>query len=171
MGIQNYFIQKKIQKIIEKSKTELKTTIQKINKIATIVDENSAFNYQFFKELQKKLQLDDTHFEILTIKHKKSNYNEFKGNVFLTNDINWKGDINTSEINDFLAQQYDLLIDTIAQDEPLKLLIVAQTKAVLKAGFATNNPELYNIQINVDAKRMDIFIDELVKYLKILKVI
>lgn len=171
MGIQNFFINKKIEAVINKLKKTEPTSIDKIRKIAIIVDENSLFNDFYFKLLQKQIGLDDTHFDILTIKHKKSNYNEFKGNVLLTNEVSWKGELSLPEVKNFLQNQYDLLIDFIAQSEPLKLLVVAKTQSVLKIGFAGNKPELYNILIDVLPEKIEVFMAELVKYLRILKLI
>lgn len=172
MGIQHYFIRKKIKLALTSHEMQLqKTELSKIRNVALLVDESSSFNYTFFKQLQKLMNLDDTHYNILTIKHKKSNYNEFKGVVLLTNEVNWKGDIQSAELHHFLDPHYDLLIDFIPQNSPLKQLIVAQVQAKMKVGYADNNPEFYNILMKVEPTLMDVFISELVKYLSILKII
>lgn len=168
MGIQNYFIRKKIKK----QQTSIgKADLVKIKRIAIVVDESSSFNDRQFKNLQKLMGLDDTHFQILTIKHKKSNYNEFKGVVLLTNEINWKGEFKTTEIQQFLTPNYDLLIDFIPNNSAIKHLIVSEVKSILKVGYHGNPPELYNITLQVDETKPDVFIAEMVKYLRILNVV
>jgi hypothetical protein len=117
------------------------------------------------------MDLDDTHFNILTIKNKKSNYNEFKGVVLLTNEVNWRGNINSPEIHLFTDQTYDLLIDFIPQNSALKQLLVTQVTARMKVGYANNKPDYYNIIMKVEPSEIAIFISELVKYLNILKII
>lgn len=172
MGIQNYFIHKKIKSTVSGKKPQDNTAeLSKIRKVAIIVDELSSFNDSYFKKLQKLMQLDDTHFQILTIKHKKSNYNEFKGVVLFTNEVNWKGDFTSPEIKDYLNTSYDLLIDFIPENSSLKQLIVSKVHAIMKVGFGKNNPDLYNMTVKVEPTEIEISINELVKYLNILKVL
>lgn len=175
MRIQRYFIHKKIKAILHQQSINGNSTqhasIAKINKVAIIVDEFSLFNNHHFKQLQKSMSLDDTDFEVLTIKHKKSNYNEFKGNVLFSNDVNISGNIASKEVNSFLNTTYDMVLDCIAPYDPLKCLIVASTKAPIKIGFSGNPPELYNIVIEVKHEKIEVFLSEVLKYLKILKVI
>lgn len=172
MGIKNYFIYKKIKTALLSLKN-LSTTseLSKIQKVAILVDESSAFNDTHYKNLQKKIGLDDSHFNILTIKKKNSNYNEFKGVVLLTNEVNWKGKINSTEIHHFTEPNYDLLIDFISKNSALKQLIITKVNAKMKVGYVNNNTDLYNIMMKVDSQKIDIFISELIKYLHILKII
>ena len=172
MGIQSYFIYKKIKSILLHQKMEADASeLAKIQHVALMVDESSTFMYPHFKQLQKEMGLDDTHFSILTIKQKKSNYNEFKGVVLFTNEVNWKGKITSSEIKQFTDPAYDLLIDFIPQNSALKQLIVSQVKAKMKVGYAGNKSDFYNITMKVNPEAIELFITELVKYLAILKII
>jgi len=172
MGIKNYFIYKKIKLAILGLKNLTTTSeLSKIQKVAILVDESSAFNASQYKNLQKKMGLDDSHFNILTVKKKNSNYNEFKGVVLLTNEVNWKGKIYSTEIHHFTEPHYDLLIDFIPKNSALKQLIITKVNAKMKVGFVKNNPDLYNIIMNVDSQKIDVFISELIKYLHILKII
>ena len=106
MGIQNYLIEKKIQVALKKS-AEIKhqTAFVNLNDIAIFVDEKSVFNEGKFRDLQRIIELDETHFNILTFKEKKSSYNEFRGTVLSQSEINWQGKIKSKEVQDFLTKQ------------------------------------------------------------------
>ncbi len=168
MGIQSYFLKKKIKAA---AKIKISGELTKVQKVAILVDETSAFRDKHYKNLIKLMNVSDEHFNILTIKSKKSNYNEFKGLVLLTNEVNWKGEFNAVELHHFMDKPYDLLINFIPKHTALTELLVTQVHALFKVGFAGGTQDFYNITFNLESEKVDVFITELVKYLKILKVI
>jgi hypothetical protein len=170
MGIQRYFIDNKINKILDKvKKLKEKRTLSKIDAIAVFVDEYIAFNDKEFTKLQKLMGLDHTHFNIITYKEKKSNFNEFRGTVILSSDIDWKGRIKSKDVQETLNKKYDLLIDYTQADQQKKQLIVAICNAGFKVGFSDKKDELYDFMIAVNPSKVSLFNEELVRYLKILK--
>jgi hypothetical protein len=172
MGIQNYFITKKINHNQRtKPLGKRKDVLQKVQKVALLVDEKTPFNDKYFKDLQKLMNLDDTHFHILTLKPKNSHYNEFKGNVVTTNEINWRGQIKSETYKDYVGAKYDLMIDFIYRDSLTTRLIMSDIDAILKVGYGENNSDFYNIILHVEQNDIDGFNQELVKYLKILNVL
>ena len=172
MGIQAHFIDKKIKKTLVKNrKLQEFGDLSKIDKIAILVDEHIAFNDAEFVKLQQLMQLDHTHFNIITYKERKSNFNEFRGTVVLSTDINWQGKITSKDVLHTLAQDYDLLIDYTQADKQHQQLIVALCKARLKVGFMDKKDDLYNFMISVNPSKIGLFNQELVRYLKILKLL
>lgn len=172
MGIQNYLIDKRIKTALKKSALLKKeTSFRSLVDIAIFVDEKSVFNEEKFRDLQEIIKLDETHFNILTFKEKKSSYNEFRGTVVHQNEINWKGKIVPKDVLEFLQKRYDLLIDYTQADSLKKQLIVAQTRAFFKVGSSVEKNSLYDIMISVKPAEVRLFNKELVRYLKILKLI
>lgn len=172
MGIQNYFIDKRIKAALKKSSGQQnKPGNIRVSSIAIFVDEKSLFNEEKFRDLQEIIKLDETHFHILTFKDKKSNYNEFRGMVLFQNEINWLGNITSKGVQDFLKKRYDLLIDYTQADSLKKQLIVANIKAGFKVGYSDKKDSLYNFMIVVNPSEINLFNKELVRYLKILKLI
>lgn len=172
MGIQNYFIDKRIKDALRKSNNQKnKPEFASVSSIAIFVDEKSLFNEEKFRNLQEIIKLDETHFHILTFKEKKSNYNEFRGMVLSQNEINWLGKINSKAVLDFLKKRYDLLIDYTQADSLSKQLIVASINAGFKVGYSDKKDSLYNFMIAVNPTEINLFNNELVRYLKILKLI
>jgi len=170
MRIQNYLIDKKIQAALTKSiKTAKEHAFVSITNIAIFVDELSAFNEKEFRDLQEIIKLDETHFNILTFKEKKSSYNEFRGTVLFQNEINWQGKIISKDANEFINQRYDLLIDYTQADSLQKQLIVALINAHFKVGYSDKKDSLYNFMISINPTEIKLFNKEMVRYLKILK--
>jgi hypothetical protein len=172
MGIQQYFIDKKIKEAEKKTKRlKEKSMLSKISSVAIFVDESTSFDDKKFIELQNIIKLDNTHFSILTYKDKKSNFNEFRGAVVLQNEINWQGKVTSIDVNSFLDKDFDLLIDYTLANNQKKQLIVAHIKAALKVGFLDDNDGLYDFMIEVNSTEISMFNKELVRYLEILKLI
>ncbi len=172
MGIQQFFIDKKIKEAATKAKkTKEQNLLSKITKVAIFVDETTAFDDKKFIELQQIIKLDNRQFNILTYKDKKSNFNEFRGAVVLQNEINWQGKVTSNEVKSFLEQEFDLLIDYTLANNQKKQLIVANIKAALKVGILDENDSLYDFMIEVDPQEISMFNKELVRYLTILKLI
>ena len=172
MGIQSYFIEKKIrQSLIEAKKNNSEHQLNKINKIALIVDENSDFNAHQFSSLVNQLQLEENNFDILSIKSKCNKGLDIKGYRFCTNEVNLFGHIKSESFITFIEKDYDLMIDYVSKKNKYNRLIIAQVKAPLKAGFAQNNPYFYNIILNIKPENIEEFNNELVRYLNILKLL
>jgi len=172
MGIQQYYIDKKIKRALKKAiQVKDKTSLSRIKRIAIFVDENSAFDSIAYKKLQNLFKLDSTHFKILTYKDKKSSYNEFNGVVVIENDINWQGNINSKDVNDFLNNSFDILIDYTQHNNQSIQLIVAKIDSKLKVGYKDKNDELYDFMINVGTSEINMFNKEMIYYLSIMNLI
>ena len=173
MGIKSHFIDKRIKQFHKKnviSKEHL--SLSQLRKILIIVDEKTAFTFEKFRVLKNKMKLSTDNFIFLTIKDKRSNYNEFRGVVLLQHEINWQGKINSKEVKPLLGKTYDLLIDFTTADNPLKKLVTSMVKAPVKVGyFFDDTTNLYDIMINTPVNEVDAFVEELVRYLQIMGVL
>jgi hypothetical protein len=172
MGIQNYLIDKKIRQSLKKfEEKKEQSNFLKINTVAIFVDEKSTFDSEKFRELQRIIGLDETHFYILTLKEKKTSYNEFSGTVIFKNEINWQGKITSKDVKEYLEKTYDILIDYTQADTTIKQLIVSNIDAIIKVGYSVEKDSLYNFMIHINPTEIESFNKELVRYLKILKLI
>ena len=172
MGIKGYFIDNKIKRTLaENLKNKNERVLAKINRLAIFVDNESSFNKGEFENLKDSIKLNSTHFNILTYKEKKENYNEFQGTIVTKKDFNWLAALKSDTVREFIESHYDILIDYTATDSPIKKLIVAQINASFKVGCLDDNNELYDLRIKVDPKEIAVFNKELIRYLKILNLI
>ncbi len=172
MRIKEYFIDNKIKRTLaENLKNKNERVLAKINRLAIFVDNESSFNKGEFENLKDSIKLNSTHFNILTYKEKKENYNEFQGTIVTKKDFNWLAALKSDTVREFIENHYDILIDYTAADSPIKKLIVAQINASFKVGCLDDNNELYDLRIKVDSKEIAVFNKELIRYLKILNLI
>lgn len=140
-----------------------------INSVGIIVDEGSKFDFESLKKLQKEISSDSKNFHILTCKSSGESYNEFRGLLFFEKDFSWNGKIKSTELLNFLANDFDMLIDYTKSNTIFKKLLVAKSKAKFKVGYASVDERLYDFMIAVENESIPQFNNELVKYLKILR--
>ena len=69
----------------------------------------------------------------------------------------------------FVDSNYDLLINYCSSDSIYVSLVAVRSKAKFKVGFANETlQDLYDFMISVEGNKIDVFNDELAKYLQIL---
>ena len=73
------------------------------------------------------------------------------------------------ELNAFEATPFDLLISYYDTEKAALLLFTHLSKASFKVGFSNIDSRLNHFMINTKAENYKVFVDELFKYLKILK--
>nr|WP_305069735.1 hypothetical protein [Flavobacterium covae] len=89
--------------------------------------------------------------------------------TFSFKDINWNGQFSAPFVNEFIYTPFDLLISYYDVEKAPLLLVTHNSKALFKVGFSTIDKRLNHLIINTNAQNFKIFLEELVKYLKILK--
>ncbi len=159
-------ITKETNKLLKNKNNSLQvSTIVKT--VGVIVNEGSEFNFELLKKLQKKIASGSTNFSVLTCKKTADSYNEFRGATINDKDFSWKGTLTSNEVFDFLDKPFDMLIDLTNSTEVYNNLLVAKSKAKFKVGFSNTDERLFDLMI--DSKSIKLFVDELIKYLIILK--
>lgn len=88
---------------------------------------------------------------------------------FSEKDFNWRGRLKKeSKLNDFLAQDYDLLVNYFSGNSLILQMVSASAEAKLKVGLAHEEKRLNDIEIVVKKEESEIFISELKKYVNII---
>jgi hypothetical protein len=169
-GIKSKLIIKKTEKLLKKtSKKGFLNVSSVVNSVGIIVNEGSEFNFQSLKHLQKDIASGSNNFHVLTCKNKSDNYNEFRGVFFYEKDFSWNGTLKSKEINAFLNNDFDMLLDYTKANTIYKKYLVAKSKAKFKVGYANVDKRLYDFMIDIESENISQFNIELIKYLKILK--
>ena len=84
-------------------------------------------------------------------------------------DINSSAIFHTGRLNWHFETKYDLLINFYDEANPIMMLLTQMTNADFKVGFASTDKRLNHLVINTKTKDVSVFMDELIKYLQILK--
>lgn len=159
-------ILKQTEKLLRKKNNSLQIS-KNIQTVGVIVNEGSDFNFDSLKELQKDIASGSNNFSILTCKKTNDSYNEFRGVSIKDSDFSWNGSLKSSEVLAYLENPFDMLIDLTNNSVAYNNYLAAKSKAKFKVGYANINEHLYDFMI--DAESTKLFMDELIKYLKILR--
>lgn len=121
---------------------------------------------QLEEEIKKTLGLENV--KILTfLDYDKKNHTI--NSYFTEKDIDWNGTIQKADFRDFLNEPFDLLIGYFDTKNIFLELAVLKSKATFKVGFSDVNQRLYDMEIAEIPSKIDNFLNELKKYLVILK--
>ncbi|WP_396195602.1 DUF6913 domain-containing protein [Flavobacterium sp.] len=166
----NYLKDFSTKKIVKKRLSNVKhlTSEGEIKTVGIIFDE-TYFNEReaLVKELLQK-GIGEKDVKVLVFKDKIKKNEQFDYPTFSYKDLSWHGTVDKKEVNDFIAEPFDLLINYYDTEKASLLLVSHLSKAVFKVGFASIDKRLNHFMINTNAENYKVFADELFKYLRIL---
>ncbi|MGJ8550644.1 DUF6913 domain-containing protein [Winogradskyella wichelsiae] len=140
----------------------------KIKTVAVLLNTSEFHEFEVFRVYFKELGLTSPKHEIAAFTlDDKLEHNKWNTH-FSPKDFGWKGSIKSVELKDFINEPFDLLI-CFFKNPVLQLNVVtAASKANFKVGISREDERLYDLIIDVDLKDINIFKQELKKYLNIL---
>ncbi|KDN56408.1 DUF6913 domain-containing protein [Flavobacterium seoulense] len=106
--------------------------------------------------------------ELLIYKSKSSLDSGLKVIKLESGHLNWKAQITNEEVNNFIAKDFNLLVNYYDIEKAILLTVTNESKAKFKVGFSTINKRLNNLIITTGLENHAVFVEELFKYLKIL---
>lgn len=165
--IRDFFIKSNVKKKFHNVLPDFKSDT--IKKVGLIIDE-SEFNKREAL-LNKMVTIGFTASEISILLYKDKIYkNEiFDKPSFSNSDLSWSGNFNNPEVNYFVDQKFDLLINYYDCEKLQLLLVSNNSKALFKVGFSKIDKRINHFMIATTSDKFEVFVDELFKYLKILK--
>ncbi|WP_405570779.1 DUF6913 domain-containing protein [Winogradskyella sp. Asnod2-B02-A] len=165
------FKEKSNRKYVNKLLAERKSTVNnnKIKTVAVLLNASEFHEFEVFRVYFKTLGLISPKHKIVAFTmDDKLEYNQWNAH-FSPKDFGWKGKMKNPDLEAFVAEPFDMLIcfykNTVLQLDQ----ITAASHANFKVGISTNDERLYDLIIDVDLKDINIFKQELKKYLNILK--
>lgn len=91
--------------------------------------------------------------------------------IITPKDFGWYGKIDNEKLKNILTNKYDLLINYSKVDNVYLNILLLQCKASFSVGFAHMDKRLYDLLIRCEPDEIDLFHEELIKYLVILKIV
>jgi hypothetical protein len=88
--------------------------------------------------------------------------------TFSLKNLNLKCEFTGQTINEFISDEFDLLINYYNEEKPILLLLTNKCKAKFKVGFSAVDKRLNHLMINIALEDYKGFTHELFRYLKIL---
>jgi hypothetical protein len=164
--LKNFFTQKIVKKSLSNVKHEV--AADTIKTVAIIFDET--YFYEREALVQELIQngIEEKDIKVLVFKNKIKKNEQFDYPVFSHRDLSWTATFDKSEVKDFIARRFDLLINYYDTEKSPLLLVSNQSKATFKVGFASVDKKLNHFMIHTNAENYKVFVEELFKYLKIL---
>ena len=167
----NKFRQRFLEKKIQESITSLKSSSRKLQKpiktIGCIVDTSLDLDYSDILDLAFEIGLKEKDFKIISFSN--SIYNDpFCKMRISEKSVNFYGKIISADADEFISQNYDMLINYFGDNKVLTLLS-SKTNAKIRIGFDTSNQNINDIIFNDIFNNFKKFREQLLKYLNFLK--
>ena len=167
--LKNYFAKKKVKKSLLNVKHIASNGY--IKTIGLLVDESFfAQKAELIHELIKHGFLKEN-IKLLVFKDSinKTERNTYPFPIFSNKDLSWSATFENREVNSFMKEKFDLLISYYNKEKTPLLQVTCLSNADFKVGFACVDKRLNDFMIDIDLKKHQIFTQELIRYLKILK--
>ncbi len=167
LNIKNKLLQKKIDNSLNLLENKNRKFKMPVKKIGFIVDSELDIDYLDIVSLSENIGLKEK--DIKVVSYSKTIFNDpfYKMRVS-DNSINFFGNINSADANEFISYNYDLLINYFGNNKILSL-ISSRCNANFRVGFDISNQKLNDIIFKDIYNNFEKFSNQLVKYLKILK--
>jgi hypothetical protein len=161
-------------RILKRNITTMAKALQKrtvlvkpVKTVAVLNNPQSNLSLQNLQYLEKALNLSSSSFEIFTIKERKDYYNELRGVIATFDSFSAFGKIKSKEISTSISKKYDLFIDFTGTSNIVEKYFSLAIQSNFRVGY-TNNDEIYDLMLQVEKGEIKLFIDEMVRYLKII---
>ncbi|MBF8151419.1 hypothetical protein ITJ86_16045 [Winogradskyella sp. F6397] len=140
----------------------------KIKTVAVLLNASEFHEFEVFRVYFKELNLTSPKHKIVAFTlDDKLEHNKWNTH-FSPKDFGWKGTIKNQDLQAFIDEPYDMLI-CFYKNEVLQLnMMAAASKAKFKVGISRIDERFYDLIIDVSLKDINIFKQELKKYLNIL---
>ncbi|AOW10691.1 DUF6913 domain-containing protein [Flavobacterium gilvum] len=164
--IKSFVLKKTLKKNLCNVKEE--SLHSSVIKIGLIVDESNFLETAALKQEIISKGILENNLKIIAFRKSLSDKEQFLNPTFGYKDLNFKSDFIKQSVNEFLQDEFDLLINYYSEEEPILLFLTHKTKAKFKAGFSSVDKRLNHFLINIQFTDYKEFVSELFRYLKIL---
>ena len=162
------FNQKELKKVAKKSGKKPES----IETVGVLASSSLFGSYDISRNLSQKLNKPHKNLEIIIFENLKDDFVTQHYNTFSEKDFGMYGKPKAQNLVDFINTEYDLLINYCSPESTFANVVALRSKAAFKVTFANEEfADLYDFTIDVDTNKVDIFNDELAKYLGILNLI
>jgi len=158
--------QKYIDKILNIRTPSIDNRI--IESVGIIVNADEFNNYDELLALFKSIGINQNKIKIITfLPDEKETLNSWDVS-FSPKDIGWQGKVLGANMRTFIDQEFDALVSYYKNDDLNLNMITALSKANFKIGISSKDKRLNDFIIEVEPDQIQLFKEELSKYLKVL---
>lgn len=140
----------------------------KVKTVAVLLSASEFHEFEVFRVYFKALGLSSPKHKIIAFTlDDKLEHNKWNTH-YSPKDFGWKGKIKDRDLQNFIDEPYDVLICYYKNELSQLKQITAASNANLKVGISKKDERLYDLIIDVSLKEINVFKQELKKYLNIL---
>lgn len=136
-------------------------------KIGLIIDAENFKYKRGLTDLYKLIEIKKNSFKIVICGTPSEIPDDLKADILIAAEVSISGEFKAKAIKNFLQEDFSFLICHFSEKNKIGSLLAAETKASVKIG---NSPDEYGIyDVEVQTEQIDVFQQEVLKYIKILK--
>lgn len=164
--IKEFFLKKIINKGLLTYKLE--NSNEKIQSVGILIDiSESSYNEVFLKAL-KNVDADFKSIKTLVFKDKIKKKEVVQEPFFTLKNFGITGKVSKSEVQEFINNPFDLLINFYDEPKPALDFVAKKSKSKFKVGFSSVDERINHLIISSTMQNEEEFISEMIKYLRIL---
>lgn len=150
-------------------KDEHKSSFEEVKKVLVFLDEKSR-KAPIVSKLATILKISESDITVVIFQRKLKNEKETE-DIITPKDFGWYGKVDAEKLKNILTNKYDLLINYSKVDNVYLNILLLHCKPAFKVGFAHTDKRLHDLMIRCELDELDLFHEELIKYLVILKIV
>jgi hypothetical protein len=139
-----------------------------VTRIGLIVDETSFLETSALKQEIVQYGIVEDNIKIIAYRDNLKDKEVYSHPTFSLKSLNLKCEFTEQGINEFILDEFDLLINYYNEEKPVLLFLTNKSQAKFKAGFSAVDKRLNHLLINIAPEDYKGFTHELFRYLKIL---
>lgn len=153
-------------KKIQQQKVLTSSVKDKVTTIGVIVDEK---NVRQVDRNELFTALGITHGDLMLLVYKEQQEKEATTpEIFTATDFGWNGSLKSNNLQDFVKNEFDLLINYTTELNLYTNMITLLSAATFKIGYANVDDRLFDLIISEPSFNTAVFHEEIRKYLMIL---
>ena len=156
--------QKYINKILNSKRSKISE--KKIRSVGIILSLEEFKDYDKIKEIFTDFGINENRIKFITYLSDKDFQLNHWDDYFSPEDFGWSGNITNIALNEFIDFKYDVLISYYRLDNTDLNLVTAKSKANFKIGVSNFDQRLNDFIIDIGTEHVNVFRNELEKYLK-----
>lgn len=158
---------KHLNKILSNRNIQVNDSI--IKSLGVIMHSDDVNDFEMFRGLAVNLNIHPNNLKIIAYSSNVDNKQNSWDACFNDEDFGWNGTIKNVELKTFLDTEFDALISYYTEDVLELKLLTAISQSQFKIGIFQTDDRLNDLIIKANLSEFNVFKDELVKYLTILK--
>lgn len=164
------FKTKSNKKYLNKLLSERKVNVgnNRIKSLGIILNFDEIEDFNAFNVLASHLKIHANKIKVIAYTNDVKNHSNSWDACFNAKDFGWNGEIKNIELRAFLDESFDVLISYYSEEHLELKLLTASSKSQFKIGILQSDTRLNDIIIKTKIKEVDVFSDEVVKYLTVL---